>query len=206
MFKAVLISASVLLFSVAGHTKTIFACETTSKLLAPGKKMHLKLTQKPTREYTLEIGGVEAHSGNGEHINDTMVSLTNLDQYLKCSSYDPACQDKVSAGKGDGYQDFGNVLAFALAIDKSVPEAKGSNSLTKLKVSQITSGKSYIMAVKDKVSKFGNMGVYEYYDKSNKLLGRYLYALEVIDCKDKEKPSTPAAQINKNSDSVNLNR
>ena len=204
MIKMILIS--VFLFSAAGQAKTILACEGTSKLMAPGKKMHFKLTQKPTREYTVEMNGNEAHNGEGEYVQDSMVSLTNLDQYLKCSSYDPVCQHKVSAGKGDHYEDFGNVLAFARAMEKELPEAKGTNTLTKIKVSQIYSGKSYIMAEKDKVSKFGNMGVFEYYDKSNKLLGRYIYALEVMDCKDQPSPSLPPAKTSTNTDSVNNTR
>lgn len=37
------------------------------------------------------------------------------------------------------------------------------------------------------------MGVYEFYDKSGKILGRYIYALEVMDCSNQEKPSSATA-------------
>lgn len=196
MKKLIVVSLTLTtLIGLSSEAKTIFACEGTFKAMAPGQKMHLKLTQSPTKEFKMEKDGVETQTGPNESISNFEPNLDGLGALLKCGDYDETCKDKASKGKDPGFQDFAGIIKMAKAMDK-IKEAKGANTLASLKVADIKSGKSYIFTEKDKVSKFGNMGVYEYYDKSNKLLGRYIYALEVLDCKDKPTPSTTAPSLN----------
>lgn len=179
----------ITLLSFSTEAKTIFACEGTFKAMAPGKKIHLKLTQSPTKEFKMEKDGVEAQNGPNESITNFEPNLNGLVDIIKCDDYDDACKDKATKGKDPGFQDFAGVIKMAQSLSE-MKEMKGANTLVNLKVADIKSGKSYVFTEKDKPSKFGNMGVYEYYDRSKKLLGRYIYAMEVLDCKDKATPST----------------
>ena len=183
------------MIGLSSEGKTIFACEGTFKAMAPGQKIHLKLTQSPTKEFKMEKDGIEAQNGPNESISNFEPNLDGLAALLKCGDYDETCKDKASKGKDPGFQDFAGIIKMAQSMEK-IKEAKGANTLVNVKVSDIKSGKSYVFTEKDKVSKFGNMGVYEYYDKSNKLLGRYIYAMEVLDCKDKATPSAATPNSN----------
>lgn len=192
MKKYLLAFSFMILAALPLQAKTIFACEGTFKAMAPGTKMHLKLTQSPTKEFKMEKDGVEAQNGPNESISSFEPNLDGLAELLKCGDYDETCKNKASKGKDPGFQDFAGIIKMAKALEE-MKETKGANTLVNLKVADIKSGKSYVFTEKDKPSKFGNMGVYEYYDKSNKLLGRYIYAMEVMDCKDKAAPSATAS-------------
>ncbi len=177
-------------YSLSSQAKVIFSCEGSSKLMNPGAKTHFRLSQLPTKEFKLEKDGVETHNHPNEEIVNYELKLDGLDEYIKCNSYDEKCKDKASKGKDKGFTDFGNLIVMAKSLENDKDMPKNTNTLTKLKLSDIKSGKAYIFGEKNKVSKFGNMGVYEFYDKSGKILGRYIYALEVMDCSNQDKPSS----------------
>lgn len=190
MRKTVLVIFSfITLASFYSQAKILFSCEGTFKVMAPGKKLHLKLSQSPTKEFKMEKDGVEVQNGPNEEISSFEPNLDGISEFIKCDAYDSPCRDRASKGKGKGFSDFANIMSMAKSLERDVPEAKGSNTLVNLKLSEIKFGKSYVFITKGKPSQFGNMGVYEYYDKSNKLLGRYISAMEVLDCKDKTTPS-----------------
>ena len=178
------------IYSFSSQAKVIFSCEGTSKIMNPGAKTHLRLSQSSTKEYKLEKDGVETHNRPNEEIVSYEPRLDGLVEYIKCNPYDEKCKDKASNGKDKGFTDFGNLIGMAKSLESEKDMPQDTNTLTKLKLSEIKSGKAYIFGEKDKGSKFGNMGVYEFYDKSGKILGRYVYALEVMDCKDQERPSS----------------
>lgn len=192
--KLIFIFAITSAFSFATQARVIFSCEGTSKVMNPGAKTHLRLTQSPTKEFKLEKDGVEAHNQPNEEILSYEPKLDGLAEYIKCNPYDEKCKDKASKGKDKGFTDFGNLIGMAKSLeeDKDIPKdmPTNTNSLTKLKLSDVKSGKAYIFGEKGKVSKFGNMGVYEFYDKSGKILGRYIYAVEIMDCSNRERPSS----------------
>jgi len=187
---------------ISSHAKTVFACEGTFKAMAPGTKLHLKLTQSPTKEFKMEKDGVEVQNAPDESISYFEPKLDGLAEFLKCDDYDEACKSKASKGKTSGFQDFAGIIKMAQELE-TMKETKGASTLVNLNVADIKSGKSYVFTKKDKPNKFGNMGVYEYYDKSNKLLGRYIYAMEVLDCKDKPTPSKNTTIHDKQSSKSN---
>ena len=178
------------IYSLSSQAKVIFSCEGSSKIMNPGAKTHFRLTQSPTKEFKLEKDGVETHNQPNEEIVSYEPKLDGLAEYIKCNPYDEKCKDKASKGKDKGFTDFGNLIGLAKSLEGEKGMPQNTNTLTKLKLSEVKSGKAYIFGEKDKVSKFGNMGVYELYDKSGKILGRYIYALEVMDCSNQEKPSS----------------
>ncbi len=188
--KKLICSVAILstLFGFSSQAKTIFSCEGTFKGLAPGETLHLKLKQSSTKEFEMEKDGVVAQAGPNESISYFEPELDGLAEFLKCGDYDENCKDKASKGKDPGFKDFAGTIKMAKVLDM-MKETKGSSTLANLNIADIKSGKSYVFTIKDKPSKLGNMGVYEYYGSSNKLLGRYIYALEVLDCKDKDQPS-----------------
>ncbi len=179
------------IYSFSSQAKVIFACEGSSKIMNPGAKTHFRLTQSPTKEFKLEKDGVETHNQPNEEILSYEPKLDGLAEYIQCDSHDDICRDKASKGKDKGFTDFGNIIGIAKSLEGEKGMPQNTNTLTKLKLSEVKSGKAYIFGEKDKVSKFGNMGVYELYGKSGKILGRYIYALEVVDCVNQDKPSTP---------------
>lgn len=199
MTKFWLVFFFVIGFVFATEAKVLFACEGTSKILNPGKPIHFKLSQKVTKEFEVEKDGVEASNLPNETITEFSPNLDGLSEFLKCGNYDEACKGKLSKGKDAGFADFGGVVGMAKALDES---AKGASTLVNLNLNDVKSGKSYIFGEKDKTNKFGNMGVYEFYNKDKKLLGRYIYALEVMDCKDKVTYSAGSAAKKKQAASA----
>ena len=153
MKKILLFSFSLItLLAFSSEAKTIFACEGTFKAMASGQKIHLKLTQSPTKEFKIEKDGVEAQNGPNESITNFEPNLDGLAELIKCGDDDEACKDKVSKGKDAGFQDFAGIIKMAQSLGK-MKEMKGANTLVNLKVADIKSGKSYVFTEKDKPSK-----------------------------------------------------
>jgi hypothetical protein len=159
----------------------VLACEGKSVVMSPGKTLHFKLLlDKKSKEFSVYSNGIKSD----DKVTLMTPNLTNLEAYLKCDTYDEACKGQ-SKGKDEGYEQAAGIIAFSKAMAKDLPKDKNS-SLANLKVSDI--GKARIYQVGND-TKFGGMGVYEYFDKSGKMMGRYIYALETMDCRNKETPT-----------------
>lgn len=159
----------------------VFACEGKSNVMAPGKTMHMKLQlDEKTKEFSVTVNGIKTD----ETIKLMTPLLPQLTEYLKCDAYDEPCKARYEV-KDDGYLEAAGVLSIAKALAKEMPKSK-QGTLAKLNPSDITKARIYQMG---KTSKFGGMGIYEYFDKSDKMLGRYIYAIESMDCKNKVVPT-----------------
>lgn len=190
MFK---MSLAFILFCLAvnfAEAKTVFSCETSSQVRL-GYKTHLKLSQNPTGGFILEKNGQEVSEKDSQAIDDQMVSLTNLDTYYKCATEDSECRKSASLTRGSGYQDFAQVLLMAQGMEKGNPKSGKKSTRKKLDTSKVVAGKSYIFSKKrDDGSDVPQAGVYEFYDMKNNLLGRYFYGMELMECKDKNYPTS----------------
>lgn len=181
MVKFVVIFLCVGLISGKAFAIDVFACEGRSNVMAPGKTMHMKLQlDEKTKEFSITVNGIKSD----EAVKLMTPQLPQLEEYLKCDAYDEPCKAKYDV-KDDGYMEAAAVLSIAKTLAKELPKKK-QGSLAQLDPKNITKARIYQMG---KTSKFGGMGVYEYFDKSEEMLGRYIYAIEAMDCKNKVVPT-----------------
>lgn len=176
----------VLLICLSGSSasaKVLFACEGRTPKEMGGQTIHYKLSS---------IGDSLKMELNGQPVDlpveAVSIGLPGLEDYLKCGAYDESCKSKVSKDHS-GYQ----ALANMIALGKDAPaEMADFYATTKLDVSKIARGQSYLFG---KNTQMGRPGVFEYYDKQNRLLGRYIYNLATLDCSDKAEPTVNMEKI-----------
>ena len=169
------------------EAKVLLACEGKSKILKPDETTHIQVSEE-TGSLSLKI------NGRDDNLSRTTIATRKIDlaKQLKCEKKKANEQDACWKKAGDDETVlFGKMVAFAKATD---PEGDAA----KMDLSKITHGKSYTFPEKNgHISKFGDLGVFEYYDKSDKLVGRYLYMLEMMKCDDKEKPTKDESSLEK---------
>lgn len=178
-----IISLSIILACQAASAKVLFSCEATSPKEMGGQTLHYKLSENDGK-LKLEHNGLAIE----DEVSASSVNLSQLQEFLKCDAYDEACIEKTTL-KNKAYQELGNMIAIG---KDAPPDMQNFYQTNKLDVSKIARGQSYLFG---KETKMGRPGIFEYYDKNNKLLGRYVFALGTFDCKNKSKPTQDLSVI-----------
>ena len=167
--------------------KTLFACEGKSKVFKEAPPLHFELSQDNAGKYSMKYNGADY---NDEPVAVKEVRLDKMQEFLKCDVGNDECVNKVTGGD-EATLSAANVVALAKVHGREKMMKGHTSSLSKLDPSKIDHAKTYTYNGK----KFGQVGVFEYYDKKDKLLGRYIYAIDVMDCVNKAKPTQDVGKM-----------
>ncbi|RYZ85211.1 MAG: hypothetical protein EOP04_16445 [Proteobacteria bacterium] len=197
MSKILFLFFTVLMTAGTASALNVFACEGTSAVMNPGSKLHMKLLlDEKSKEFTMYSNGLKSD----DKVTLLTPKLAELEEYIKCDPYDEPCKEEKK-GKDPGFAEAAAVYQMSKTLKDEMP--KGTHStLAKMKAKDLAKARIYTVG---ETTKFGGMGVYEYFDKDDKLLGRYIYAIETLNCKNKEAPTNDLSKLSRKSNTTPAN-